>query len=243
VRRGGGAYICGEETALFNSIEGFRGEPRSKPPFPTERGLFGAPTVVNNVETLLNILPIVLDGGQAFAANRHGSVTGSKLFPVSGRVVRPGLYEAPPGTSLGEIIRMAGGVIGTFRAALIGGAAGEFVGPDGLDRVMSIEYSLGQPYGSGAIVVFDDTSDMDAVAKRIAAFFEHESCGQCVPCRIGTSVQHVSLDRFLDGDSTQRKILEDVDRVMTDSSICGLGRTAASAIRSALKLGLIGGAA
>ncbi|NIA25534.1 MAG: NADH-quinone oxidoreductase subunit E [Gammaproteobacteria bacterium] len=244
VRRGAGAYICGEETALFNSIEGFRGEPRVKPPFPTDVGLFGKPTVINNVETLANVLPIVIEGGEAYAATGHGGSTGTKLFPVSGRVARPGLYEAPCCVSLGEIIELAGGAIGTFRAALVGGAAGVFMGPERLDDTMSFEHlaALGESYGSGAIVVFDETSDLDAVVRRIAAFFRHESCGQCVPCRIGTVAQQEALGHLLDGDGTWRKILADVDRVMTDASICGLGRTAASAIRSALHLGLIGGA-
>jgi len=244
VRKGGGAYICGEETALFNSVEGFRGEPRSKPPFPTDVGLFGAPTVINNVETLANIPSILLGGGKAFAALGRDGSTGTKLFPVSGRVREPGLYEAPCCSLLGDVIDLAGGPIGTFRAALVGGAAGIFMGPHRLADTMSFEHlaSLGESYGSGAIVVFDETSDMEAVVRRIAEFFAHESCGQCVPCRIGTVVQHEALERLLDGDAAQRGILEDVDRVMTDASICGLGRTAASAVRSALRLGLIGGA-
>jgi len=243
VRRGAGAYVCGEETALFNSIEGFRGEPRAKPPFPTDAGLFGKPTVINNVETLANVLPIVTGGGKAYAVSGRGGSTGTKLFPVSGSVASPGLYEAPCCAPLGEIIELAGGVIGTFRAALVGGAAGVFMGPDRLDDTMSFERlaALGESYGSGAIVVFDETSDLDAVVRRIASFFRRESCGQCVPCRIGTVVQQEALGRLLDGDESRRQILTDVDRVMTDASLCGLGRTAASAIRSALHLGLIGG--
>ena len=244
VRRGAGAYICGEETALFNSIEGYRGEPRSKPPFPTDVGLFGVPTVVNNVETLINIPSIVLGGGKAFAALGRDGSTGTKLFSVSGRVVKPGLYEAPCCAPLGDVIDLAGGPIGTYRAALVGGAAGIFMGPDRLGDSLSFEHlaALGESYGSGALVVFDETSDMEAVVRRIAEFFRHESCGQCVPCRVGTVVQQQALERFLDGDDTQRQILVDVDRVMTDASICGLGKTAALAIRSALQLGLIGGA-
>lgn len=244
VRKGGGAYICGEETALFNSIEGFRGEPRSKPPFPTDVGLFGAPTVINNVETLANIPPIVIGGGEAYSVSGKAGSVGSKLFSVSGRVAKPGLYEVSCCATLGEIIDLAGGPTGTFRAALLGGAAGTFMGPDRLDDEMSFEHlaSLGESFGSGAIVVFDETSDMETVVRRIADFFRHESCGQCVPCRVGTVVQAQALGRYLDGDLAQRQILDDVDRVMTDASICGLGRTAASAVRSALRLGLIGGA-
>ena len=243
VRRGAGAYICGEETALFNSIEGFRGEPRVKPPFPTQSGLFGMPTVINNVETLVNVLPIVSEGGKAYAALGHDGSTGTKLFPVSGRVARPGLYEAPCCAPLGEVIELAGGAIGTFRAALVGGAAGIFMGPDRLDDPMSFEHlaALGESYGSGAVIVFDETSNMGAILRRIAEFFRHESCGQCVPCRVGTVAQEEALARLLDGDQEQREILDDIDRVMSDASICGLGRTAASAVRSALHLGLIGG--
>lgn len=245
IRRGAGAYICGEETALFNSIEGFRGEPRVKPPYPTAEGLFGRPTVVNNVETLANVLPILIEGGATFAATGRDGSTGTKLFPVSGAVARPGLYEAPCCSSLGEIIDLAGGPTGTFRAVLVGGAAGIFMGPDRLGDPLTFEHlaALGESYGSGAIIVFDDTTDFGAVTRRIAEFFRHESCGQCIPCRIGTVAQQAALGRFLDGDISQRVVLGDVDRVMTDASICGLGRTAASAIRSAVKLGLIGGAA
>jgi NADH-quinone oxidoreductase subunit F len=241
LRVGAGAYICGEETALFNSIEGFRGEPRSKPPFPVEVGLFGKPTLVNNVETLINVLPIVLDGGPAYAASGSGSSTGTKLYCVSGRVERPGLYELAFGATLRQLLGRAGGVTGgrPLQAVLVGGAAGSFLTADELDTELTFEglRSAGATLGSGVVVVLDDTVSIPAVLERVAAFFRHESCGQCVPCRVGTTRQVESLQRLAAGGADRRRelaLLADLDAVMTDASICGLGQTAASTIRSAL---------
>ena len=241
LRIGAGAYICGEETALFNSLEGFRGEPRSKPPFPVEVGLFGQPTLVNNVETLINVLPIVLHGGQAFAATGIGASTGTKLFCVSGRVERPGLYELTFGATLRELLTMAGGVVGgrPLQAVLMGGAAGGFLTADELDTPLTFEglREVNATLGSGVVVVLDDTVDVTQVLARIAAFFRDESCGQCVPCRIGTQRQVESLVRLAAPGVDRRRelaLLADLDAVMTDASICGLGQTAASAVRSAL---------
>jgi len=246
IRRGGGAYICGEETALFNSIEGFRGEPRNKPPFPTDRGLFGKPTVVNNVETLVNVLDIVLEGGPAFAALGTEGSTGTKLFCVSGHVTSPGLYEVPFGTTLGELLDLAGGVAGGGRprAILLGGAAGTFVPPGRLDLPLTFEATraAGASLGSGVVIVFDQATDMDDIVLRIAAFFRHESCGQCVPCRVGTVRQEEALKRLLSGED-EADLLDEIGRAMGDASICGLGHTAALAVRSALGLGLIGNGA
>jgi NADH-quinone oxidoreductase subunit F len=243
IRRGGGAYICGEETALFNSLEGRRGEPRNKPPFPTDRGLFGKPTVVNNVETLFNVLDIVLEGGAAFASVGTEGSTGPKLFCVSGRVARPGLYEVPFGTTLGELIELAGGVsgAGAARAILLGGAAGTFVEPDRLDLPLTFEdtRAAGASLGSGVVMVFDEAVDMDDIVLRIASFFRDESCGQCVPCRVGTVRQTEALRRLVAG-ADEVGLLEEIGRAMGDASICGLGHTAALAVRSALGLGLIG---
>ncbi len=242
IRRGAGAYICGEETALFNSIEGFRGEPRQKPPFPTTHGLFGRPTAINNPETLANVLPIVLDGGAAYRATGTGSSTGTKLFCVSGRVAEPGLYELPFAVTLGELIDRAGGSTDEVRAVLLGGAAGSFVGPDRLDLPLTFEAlrAAGLSLGSGVVMVFGASDDLNPVVARIAEFFRHESCGQCVPCRVGTVRQHELLagtaDRPLDVG-----LLDDLDRVMKDASICGLGHTASTAVRSAIELGLVGG--
>ena len=241
LRVGAGAYICGEETALFNSLEGFRGEPRSKPPFPVEVGLFGKPTLVNNVETLVNVLAIVLDGGQAFAATGSGTSTGTKLYCVSGHVERAGLYELPFGATLRELLDRAGGVATgrSLQAVLMGGAAGAFLTPAELDTPLTFEglRAANATLGSGVVVVLDDTVDIAAVLERIAAFFRHESCGQCVPCRVGTQRQLESLQRLgAPGADIERELalLADLDAVMSDASICGLGQTAASAVRSAL---------
>ncbi|MGH3320120.1 MAG: NAD(P)H-dependent oxidoreductase subunit E [Streptosporangiaceae bacterium] len=243
VRRGAGAYICGEETAVFNSIEGFRGEPRNKPPFPVEKGLFGKPTVVNNVETLVSVLPILAEGGPAFARIGTGTSTGTKLFCVSGTVRRPGLYEVPFGTSLRELMSLAGGVPEdrSLRAVLLGGAAGSFVGPDELDLPLTFEATreAGTTVGSGVVLVLDDTVDMVGVLLRIAAFFRDESCGQCVPCRVGTVRQEEALHRLangrpLDGPEADVALLREVGRAMRDASICGLGQTAWNAVESGI---------
>ncbi|MGH9464037.1 MAG: complex I 51 kDa subunit family protein, partial [Thermoanaerobaculia bacterium] len=243
VRRGAGAYICGEETALFASLEGFRGEPRSKPPFPTEVGLFGRPTVVNNIETLANVPWIVLQGGEAWAGGAAGSSTGTKLFCVSGRVTRPGLYEVPFGTTLGELVAMAGGVAGdgALQAVLLGGAAGAFVGPESSDLALTFEATraAGVALGSGVVMVFDSTADLGDALLAIARFFRHESCGQCVPCRVGTVRQEELLERLRAGRpfgsrAEELVLLSELAQAMRDASICGLGQTASTAIESAL---------
>ena len=244
IRRGAGAYICGEETALFNSIEGLRGEPRSKPPFPTQAGLFGKPTVVNNVETLINVLLIVHEGGERYAAiGTHGSA-GPKLFCLSGHIARPGVYEVPFGTTLRELIELAGGVGGSGRlqAILLGGAAGAFLSPEELDTPLTLEgtRAVGATLGSGVVMLFDDTIDLRKILYRIAAFFRDESCGQCVPCRIGTVRQEEALQRLHHGHPIgsvegELTLVKEVGQVMRDASICGLGQTASSAIESALR--------
>ena len=250
LRRGAGAYICGEETALFNSIEGFRGEPRSKPPFPTQAGLFGKPTLVNNVETLVNVLDIVREGGPAYAAigtGASGGSTGTKLFCVAGSVARPGVYEVPFGTTLRALLELAGGPpAGEIAAILLGGAAGSFVTVEQLDLPLTFEDArrAGVSLGSGAVTVFDGSVDLSGVVLRIAAFFRDESCGQCVPCRVGTVRQEEALHRLARAaDPASRAgevaLLDDIGAVMTDASICGLGQTAASAVRSALDLDLL----
>jgi len=245
VRRGAGAYICGEETALFASIEGYRGEPRQKPPFPTESGLFGKPTGINNIETLLAALQVLTEGAQAFAAIGTEQSTGPKLFCVSGGVDHPGVYEVPFGTPLGGLLDLAGA--GEVGAILMGGAAGIFIGADVRDMPLSFEgvREAGATLGSGAVVVFDRSTDFAPVLQRIARFFRDESCGQCVPCRIGTvrqeeALHRISAGRMIGTIADERGRLDDLARVMTDASICGLGQTAASAIQSAIHLGLRG---
>ena len=244
VRRGAGAYICGEETAIFESIEGKRGEPRNKPPFPVEVGLFGKPTVVNNVETLVNVLDVVLRSGPSFAATGTEGSTGTKLLCVSGHVARPGTYEVPFGATLREILDLSGGVLGgrALQAVLMGGAAGGFLGPDDLDVALTFEgvREAGTTLGSGVVLVLDQTVDLPRLLMRIAGFFRDESCGQCVPCRVGTVRQEEALARLLAGEprgGVQRELslIAEVGQCMRDASICGLGQTASSALESAIR--------
>ncbi|MET7290653.1 NADH-ubiquinone oxidoreductase-F iron-sulfur binding region domain-containing protein [Streptomyces griseoloalbus] len=239
IRRGAGAYICGEETALFNSIEGYRGEPRSKPPFPVEKGLFGKPTVENNVETLVNVLPILTMGAPAYAAIGTKTSTGPKLFCVSGSVARPGVYELPFGATLGELLTLAG-VRDNLRAVLLGGAAGGFVRPDELALPLTFEGTreAGTTLGSGVVMAFDDTVPLPRLLLRIAEFFRDESCGQCVPCRVGTVRQEEALHRIVERTGADAAgdiaLLREVGRAMRDASICGLGQTAWNAVESAI---------
>ena len=248
VRRGAGAYICGEETALFSSIEGFRGEPRNKPPFPVEVGLFGKPTVINNVETLANVLDILLEGRSAFAGVGTEQSTGSKLFCVSGAVEQPGLYEVPFGTTLRELLDLSGGISSgkRLKTVLLGGAAGSFVLPEHLDTPLTFEgtRAINASLGSGVVMAFDENAEMRGIVLRIAAFFRNESCGQCVPCRVGTVRQEELLQRLVRDDaqpSAEAELLDELAQVMRDASICGLGHTAANAVQSAVTLGLFGG--
>jgi NADH-quinone oxidoreductase subunit F len=242
--RGAGAYICGEETALFNSIEGYRGEPRNKPPFPTQSGLFRQPTAVNNVETLVNIPGIVLESGAAFARFGTEHSTGTRLFCLCGHVVRPGLYECVMGSTLRQVIALAGGVAGSgkLQAVLLGGAAGTFVGPHELDTPLTFEdtHAVGATLGSGVVMLFDDTVDLRHILLRIAGFFRHETCGQCVPCRVGVVRQQEALQRLVNGKplgsaALEITMLREMAQAMRDASICGLGRTASSALESAMQ--------
>jgi len=244
IRRGAGAYICGEETAIFNSIEGFRGEPRNKPPFPVQAGLFGKPTVVNNVETLVNVLGIVLEGGAAYARIGTPESTGPKLFCVCGCVERPGVYEVEFGATLRDLLRLAGGVAGgrKAQAILLGGAAGVFVRGDELDIPLTFEGARAAQatLGSGVVMVFDDSIELEPILLRIAAFFRDESCGQCVPCRVGTVRQEEALHRIASGrtrgsTAAELALLDEIGRAMKDASICGLGQTAYGAIESAAR--------
>ncbi len=229
VVRGAGAYICGEETAIFNSIEGHRGEPRNKPPFPFEVGLFGKPTAVNNVETLANVPGIVL----------HGQAANRRLFCLSGAVVRPGVYEVELGITLGQLIELAGGMRpgSQLQAVLLGGAAGGFAGPDDLDLVLDQDATraAGLTLGSGVVLVHDQSVDLIDQLTQIAAFFRDESCGQCVPCRVGTVRQEEAIERLAHSASEgDLSLLREIGQAMRDASICGLGQTAANAIESAI---------
>ncbi|NUR42680.1 MAG: NADH-quinone oxidoreductase subunit E [Streptomyces sp.] len=225
IRRGAGAYISGEETAVLRSIEGYRPEPRPTPPFPTEKGLFGGPTVVADVETLLHVLPILTGGPAAYR---------SRLVSVSGGVERPGVHELPSGTTLGELLTRAG-VRPGLRAVLLGGAAGRFVRPDDVDV----------PVRSGVVIAFDGTVPLPRLLLRVAEFFRDESCGSCVPCRIGTVRQAEALRRIVDragpAAADDVTLLGEVGRAMRDASLCGLGRNAWNAVESGVeRLGVYG---
>jgi len=243
LRRGAGAYICGEETALFNSIEGYRGEPRNKPPFPTQAGLFRQPTAVNNVETLMNVPQIIREGGAVYGQIGTQNSSGTRVFCLSGHVVRPGVYEIAMGATLRSLIELAGGVAGNgkLQAVLLGGAAGAFVSPGELDTPLTFEgtRAIGATLGSGVVMLFDDSVDLKKILLRIAEFFRHETCGQCVPCRVGVVRQEETLQRLISGTplgSTKDEItmLREMAQAMRDASICGLGQTASSALESAL---------
>jgi NADH-quinone oxidoreductase subunit F len=242
IRLGAGAYICGEETALFESIEGKRGFPRVKPPFPTTFGLFGKPTVINNVETLFNVPLIISIGAAEYRRIGTEKSPGPKLFCLSGDVIRPGVYEVPFGVTLRELLDMAGGIQGGrgLQAVLFGGAAGAFASASQLDVRLTIEdlRTAGLPLGSGVVMVFDETRDLREVLARLGHFFAHESCGKCYPCQMGTQrqteiLQRIATGRIKEGDLER---LQDVGWTMTDASLCGLGQTAASAVLSAIKL-------
>lgn len=243
LRRGAGAYICGEETALFNSIEGYRGEPRNKPPFPTVAGLFRQPTSVNNVETLVNVPEIIRMGGAAYAKIGTANSAGYRLWCVCGHVARPGVYETTFGGTLRELIQMAGGVAGNgkLQAVLLGGAAGAFVTPTELDVPLTFEgtRAIGATLGSGVVMLFDGSVDLKKILLRIAQFFRDETCGQCVPCRVGVVRQQETLERLiaqkpLGSTEAEVRMLREMGQAMRDASICGLGQTASSALESAL---------
>ena len=244
LRKGAGAYICGEETALFNSIEGFRGEPRQKPPFPTRAGVFGRPTLVNNVESLMNIPAIILNGGEAFAGIGTVESKGPKLFCVSGNVVDPGVYEVAFGATTRDLVTLAGGVDGDVAGVLIGGAAGSFITADDFDLPLTFEDTRahGIGLGSGVVLVFNTETDLCDIVQRIAHFFAEESCGLCVPCRAGTVRQEETLLRIGSGTGNLNhdlELLADLDNVLRDASICGLGQAASAAVQSAVSIGLI----
>ncbi|MBK8933153.1 MAG: NAD(P)H-dependent oxidoreductase subunit E [Chloroflexi bacterium] len=243
VRLGAGAYICGEETALFEAIEGKRGFPRIKPPFPTTNGLFQQPTAINNVETLVAALTVARIGVDEWLRFGTDESAGTKWFCLSGHIQRPGLYELPFGVSIRELIQMGGGVRQGkhIQAVLIGGAAGAFIGPEQLDAPLTYEGARqhGFPIGSGVVMVLDETADMRRILYKLSHFFAHESCGKCFPCQIGTQRQMEILQRIShDGGPRpgDRAALMDIGFTMTQTSLCGLGQTAASAIMSAIQL-------
>ncbi len=243
LRVSAGAYICGEETALFEAIEGKRGFPRIKPPFPTTHGLFQQPTAINNVETLVAALAVVRVGLEAWTSLGTEQSPGTKWFCLSGHVQKPGLYEVPFGYTVREMIEMAGGVSGgkEIQAVLMGGAAGVFIGPARLDVRLTYEDARQNdfPLGSGVIMVFDETVDLREVMYELSRFFAHESCGKCFPCQIGTQRQMEILEHIAHNGGVQpsdRETLLDIGYTMTQTSLCGLGQTAGSAVVSAIRL-------
>ena len=243
VRLGAGAYICGEETALFEAIEGRRGFPRIKPPFPTTNGLFDQPTCVNNVETLAAMLTALQMGSAQWQALGTEKSNGTKLFCLSGNIAKPGVYEEPFGLTIRELIDKAGGVPNgkAIKAVLIGGAAGKFITPDKLDTPLSYEgmRSADLPLGSGVVMVFDEDANIGDALYDLSRFFAHESCGKCFPCQLGTQRQLEIVDRIVNNNTvhpSDKQILLDVGFAMTETSLCGLGQTAASAVISAIEI-------
>ncbi len=234
---GHGAYICGEETALLEALEGKRGMPRMKPPFPVEKGFRGKPTLIQNVETIACVPAILQRGGAWFKAT-GGTAPGSKLYCLSGHVANPGVYEAPLGVTMRELLELCGGVTGTLKAYSPGGASSGFLPADKIDIAMDFK-SLGEAgsmLGSAGVVVLNDTVDMVEAALNQAVFFEDESCGQCAPCRIGTQIVRQTLERYL--DSRDPAVLSDLEEVawgMGEASICGLGQAASWPLNSAMK--------
>ena len=245
VRLGAGAYICGEETALFEAIEGKRGFPRIKPPYPTTHGLFMQPTAANNVETLVAMVHALNMGVDQWRSYGTESSPGTKLFCVSGHVAKPGIYELPFGVTGRQLLELAGGIPNGKRlqGILMGGAAGVFIDEQKLDVPLTYEDARKNnfPLGSGVFMVFDEDADLRQAMYELARFFAHESCGKCFPCQLGTQRQMEILDRIAhpNGKGVQtadKQILLDVGFAMTETSLCGLGQTAASAIVSAIEL-------
>ncbi len=238
---GAGAYVCGEETALLESIEGKRGFPRIKPPYPAQHGLWGKPTLVNNVETLANVPLIINLGGEEYGAMGHAQCSGPKLFSVSGFINEPGVYEAVMGTvTLGEMIERAGGVEGKLKAMMLGGgAAGYILDESFLDMPLCFHHAKerGISLGTGDIIVFNESVNLWKVLLKIAEFFEHESCGQCFPCRYGTKRMREIIENIVKGEGRKRDIeeLDRISRAMKLASLCPLGMSATMAYESAME--------
>jgi NADH:ubiquinone oxidoreductase subunit F (NADH-binding) len=223
LREGAGAYMCGEESGLMNSIEGIRGEARYKPPFPPSKGLWGRPTVINNVETLMNIPPIILNGSQWFKKMGTEQSKGTKVFSVSGDVEKPGVYEMELGSKLSElVVELA--LAKKIKMVQVGGVTGRMIPQPMIETPLSYETIL----GSGAITVYDESRDVIDVMYRNMEFLAEESCGKCTPCREGTEAMVEILGRLAKGEGREEdiEVLEDLSSVMTLSSLCGLGQAA-----------------
>jgi len=242
IRLGAGAFVCGEETALMTSIEGFRGEPRNKPPFPAEKGLFAKPTIINNVETLANIPQIIINGSEWFSAMGTDCAKGTKVFALGGKINNTGLVEIPMGTTLRQILFEIGGGIPNgkkFKAAQTGGPSGGCIPEQHLDTPIDYENlkSIGSMMGSGGLIVMDEDNCMVDVARYFLDFTVDESCGKCTPCRIGTRRLLEMLNKITEGNGT----LEDLDKMeelchyISNNALCGLGQTAPNPVLSTLK--------
>ncbi len=242
IRRGAGSYICGEETALMESIEGKRGEPRKKPPYPPTCGLWGKPTVINNVETLANIAPIVINGADWFKGIGVEGSRGTKVFNLMGDINWKGVVEIPFGTPLSDIVmNMGKGIRGgrKLKAVVLGGVSGSLITSEELDTPVDFN-SLARIEagpGSGSIVVLDETRCIVDIARDIAYFFRHESCGKCTPCRVGTEEMYRIIDRISKGEGEERDIntLESLGKSMMLTAFCGLGQTAPNVILQSLR--------
>lgn len=239
---GAGSYLCGEELTLLESLEGKRGYPRIKPPFPAEKGLFNKPTLVNNVETLSHLPSIIKNGAEWYKALGTENSSGTKIFTISGDVEKPGFIELEMGVSLRELIELSGGMKNgiPFKAALLGGAAGTFVDKSMLDEPMDFDNlkEKGATLGSGAVMIFNDNQNIHTIMDSVLEFFKHESCGKCVPCRVGTSLL-IELFKQLDDhphehDTIVNKMLMQ-SRFMAKTSLCFLGQSPVMPIESAVK--------
>jgi len=242
VHQGAGAYICGEETALIESLEGKRGQPRIKPPFPVNEGFLSKPTVVNNVETLANIPYIMEIGAEAYSKIGSPDCPGPKLYSVSGHVKMPGVYELPMGTTLREIIYTHCGGIRDgkkLKAVIPGGISTPIFPPEKIDCPMDFVSmpKHGSMLGSGAVIVFDETVDLVKVCLRAMKFFEHESCGKCTPCREGVGWLRAIIERIYNGSGTEKDIdlLVEVSKNITGKTFCPLGDGAAGVVQGFIK--------
>jgi bidirectional [NiFe] hydrogenase diaphorase subunit len=242
IRLGAGAFVCGEETALIASIEGKRGMPRPRPPYPAESGLWDCPTLINNVETLANIAPIMRNGAEWFAAIGTEKSKGTKVFALAGRVANTGLIEVPMGITLREIIHEIGGGIPdgkSYKAVQTGGPSGGCIPAEHLDSPVDYESlaRIGSIMGSGGMIVMDETSCMVDVAKYFMEFCKSESCGKCVPCRAGTSQMHAILEKITAGEATPADIelLEELCDLVKNTSLCGLGQSASNPVITTLR--------
>ena len=236
---GAGAYVCGEETALINSIEGNRGEPKLRPPYPTEAGLFGKPTLINNAETIANIPWIITYGGEEYAKIGPKNSPGTKLFILGGAVKKPGIFEAPMGMTVRELIFDLGGGLSKgkdFWFAQIGGAAGRLILEKELDAKLEFNKDAEIPLGSGAILVVDKSTNIYDLLLSWTGFFRRESCGKCVPCREGTFRLHEIAKRFQDGEISDRdkKAAEDIIWTLENTTFCPFGKFAAAAVKDVL---------